>query len=142
VYTSNTFAFHEGNTLDLFLSKCLSSTQRSLISSIQLDGWDGEDYDPGRKVRPETLRHLKGLKALCIAVTNAYMNYNLSAFHFHSLGESGTLGIRIEEEKMQKSEGRGEIVKVTVDRLENGWVEALELERLVKRNVEAALGFK
>lgn len=41
---------------------------------------------------------------------------------------------------MQKGEGQSDVVKVTVDPLVSGSVEVVELEQLVKRNVEAALG--
>jgi hypothetical protein len=138
VYTSNTFAFHEGNTLDLFLSKCLSTAQRALITSIQLDGWNGDDYDPGSKARPETLRHLTGLKSLCVAVTNTYLNHHV--LRFYPMPDTVESGKWHPEVVMQKGEGQSDVVKVTVDPLVSGSVEVVELEQLVKRNVEAALG--
>ena len=44
------------------------------------------------------------------------------------------------EDVMKRSGGHSEVVKVTVDQLASGSMEVCELERLVKRNVEAALG--
>ena len=37
-YATNTFAFHEGCALDLFVSRCLPRPQREEIQSLQIDG--------------------------------------------------------------------------------------------------------
>ena len=145
IYTSNTFAFHEGSTLDLFLSKALSTSQRSLISGMQLDSWISDTYSPGECTRASTLRSLIGLQTLLVAVTN---DSSISGqLRLRPRSASG-MGIpreweweTIVGEKTETRVGRSGIVKVTVDRVEGGKSDAVQLEQAVCRNVEARLGY-
>lgn len=139
VYTSNTFAFHEGHTLDLFLSKCLSTSQRKLITSVQLDGWMSEDFDPGRTVRHGTLQRLTGLRRLLVAVTNVHLGR--WRLQLHSTKVVNKPQQHILGQETEKGLGKRGVVKVTVDRLLRGHSDPVELEELVRKNVEAELGF-
>lgn len=139
IYTSNTFAFHEGHTLDLFFSKCLSTPQRKLITSVQLDGWMGEDYDPGKSVRHGTLRRLTGLRSLLVAVMCPH--YGCYLLHTHIIKQPSKPAQHILGQETESGVGKRGVVKVTVDRVPGATTDAAELEGLVKANVEAELGF-
>jgi hypothetical protein len=134
VYATNTFAFHEGRTLELFLSKCLTLPQCHLITRIQLDGWMYADYDPGFNPRTRTLQQLTGLKSIDIATPNAYMAQCLSRIAFDDW-KRGTIN------NNEDHVGSKDIVRVTIDQDGKGFHNALETERLVKRNAEMAFGY-
>lgn len=141
IYATNTFAFHEGNTLELFLSKCLTPPQRHLITRLQLDGWMSDSFEPGQGIKTATLQRLTGLKSVSIAVTNAYFNIDMlrrEQYPHFAVGPGGPVLVA----KRSDLQARSDVVKVTVDRKPNGWCDALELEGLVKRNAEVAFGLR
>ena len=66
-YASNTFAFHEGHTLDLFISQSLSVTQREAIQSLQLEGglmMNGHSAS----IQEGTISMLTGLRSLNVCL--------------------------------------------------------------------------
>lgn len=66
-YLTNTFAFHEALTLDLFISKSLLEPQRSALRTLQLDGW--AHWNIGT-VNATTISMLTGLNTLQIWLMN------------------------------------------------------------------------
>ena len=142
IYTSNTFAFHEGHTLDLFVSKCLSSPQRKLITSVQLDGWMSEDYDPGKAVKHGTLRRFTGLRSLLVAVQSPHLG--CFRLHTHYPRKVGAQLQQILGQETAEGVGRRDVVRVTVDRSPGrtgATDDPAELEGLVRASVEAEMGF-
>ena len=63
LYATNTFAFHEGFTLGLFITKALSRKQSSQIRIIQTDGWISVSDQPVSIPREKILK-LSGLRSL------------------------------------------------------------------------------
>lgn len=153
IYIGNTFAFHEGFTLDLWASKALSAYQRGLVRRVQVDGWMYEEYDPGSRVQENTLQSLTGLESFMVAVTNTYETFHKSRLNnsrdgiiIHRCNNGGCKGSSFEWRIQGSTGGEGKaafkegVVKVIVDKLESGWNDIQELERLVRGNVEAILG--
>lgn len=62
-YSTNTFAFHEGYTLDLFIYKGLRTPQKRQIRTIQADGCLTGPEEP-YAVKRRTVRMLKGLQSI------------------------------------------------------------------------------
>ena len=97
-------------------------------------------YDPGYGVRTATLKHLTGLKSIGVAVTNVHTNREwLQQGHCPRLALQE--GKHVWMDKREEHKGSKDIVRVTVDQSGDDWFNALELERLIKKNVEMAFGY-
>ena len=71
IYTTNTFAFHEGRTLDLFFSKAIPARYSRLVQSIHADGWLAGRDEPYAMKEGGSVGMLEGLKRLHVCVPNA-----------------------------------------------------------------------
>lgn len=135
---TNTFAFHEGNTAELFFSKCLTPTQRNLISHVQFDGWMNEDYDPGYSTRDTTLASLRGLQSIHIAVNNGFTIHEAFRKTFRSPFRALEICPPVDADEIGDLSAKNDKIKVTVDKTATGRYNALELERVVKRSAAVA----